>query len=72
MGPGLSMDFNPSPGLHLAMQSDLSHKGRGEVELAKLVWIEAVARYRSIDGEPPLPLAGEGWGGGTSAGSGAS
>ena len=26
-GYGPSMDFNPSPGLHLTMQSDLSHKG---------------------------------------------
>src|ERR1700709_1646203 len=30
-GPGLSIVRYPSPGLHLAMQSDLSHKGRGEV-----------------------------------------
>lgn len=36
-GYGLSRDFtsrtvlNPSPGLRLTMQSDLSHKGRGEV-----------------------------------------
>src|ERR1700723_2602637 len=30
-GYGLSIDRNPSPGSHLAMRSDLSHKGRGEV-----------------------------------------
>src|ERR1700681_1298729 len=29
-GYGLSIDRNPSPGSHLAMRSDLSHKGRGE------------------------------------------
>jgi hypothetical protein len=29
-GYGLSIVLNPSPGLHLTMQSDLSHKGRGE------------------------------------------
>ena len=28
-GSGLSMDRNPSPGSHLSMRSDLSHKGRG-------------------------------------------
>ena len=28
-GYGLSMDLNPSPGSHLSMRSDLSHKGRG-------------------------------------------
>ena len=33
-GSGLSIELNPSPGLHLAMQSDLSHKGRGEAEFA--------------------------------------
>src|ERR1700674_458432 len=30
-GYGLTIDRNPSPGSHLAMRSDLSHKGRGEV-----------------------------------------
>jgi hypothetical protein len=30
-GSGLTIDRNPSPGSHLAMRSDLSHKGRGEV-----------------------------------------
>src|ERR1700674_5725463 len=29
-GYGLTIDRNPSPGSHLAMRSDLSHKGRGE------------------------------------------
>jgi hypothetical protein len=29
-GYGLSIDLNPSPGSHLSMRSDLSHKGRGE------------------------------------------
>jgi hypothetical protein len=28
-GYGLSIDLNPSPGSHLSMRSDLSHKGRG-------------------------------------------
>src|SRR6202012_2627927 len=27
-GAALSIDLNPSPGLHLTMQSDLSHRGR--------------------------------------------
>jgi hypothetical protein len=30
-GYGLTIDRNPSPGSHLAMRSDLSRKGRGEV-----------------------------------------
>ena len=30
-GYGLTIDRSPSPGSHLAMRSDLSHKGRGEV-----------------------------------------
>jgi hypothetical protein len=30
-GYSLSLGRNPSPGSHLAMRSDLSHKGRGEV-----------------------------------------
>jgi glyoxylase-like metal-dependent hydrolase (beta-lactamase superfamily II) len=30
-GYGLTIDCNPSPGSHLTMRSDLSHKGRGEV-----------------------------------------
>jgi hypothetical protein len=30
-GYSLTIDRNPSPGSHLAMRSDLSHKGRGEV-----------------------------------------
>jgi hypothetical protein len=29
-GYGLSIGLNPSPGSHLAMRSDLSHKGRGK------------------------------------------
>src|ERR1700709_1149074 len=29
-GSGLSIVRNPSPGSHLAMRSDLSHRGRGE------------------------------------------
>jgi len=28
-GCGLSIEHNPSPGSHLSMRSDLSHKGRG-------------------------------------------
>src|SRR5882724_12892477 len=31
-GYGLTIDRNPSPGSHLAMRSDLSHKGRGDTE----------------------------------------
>src|ERR1700731_2937888 len=31
-GHGLSIDRNPSPGSHLTMRSDLSHKGRGRTE----------------------------------------
>src|SRR5258708_36567749 len=31
-GRGLSIVRNPSPGSHLTMRSDLSHKGRGEIE----------------------------------------
>jgi hypothetical protein len=34
-GYGLSMELNPSPGLHLAIQSDLSHKWRGGTEQAE-------------------------------------
>jgi hypothetical protein len=30
-GYGLTIDRNPSPGSHLAMRSDLSHKGTGEL-----------------------------------------
>src|ERR1700685_476054 len=30
-GCGRTIDRNPSPGSHLAMRSDLSHKGKGEV-----------------------------------------
>ncbi|SHG66503.1 hypothetical protein SAMN05443248_2298 [Bradyrhizobium erythrophlei] len=33
-GFGPSTDLNPSPGSHLSMRSDLSHKGRGENRLA--------------------------------------
>src|SRR5471030_1907973 len=33
--------------------------------------IEALVRCRGNDGELPLPLAGEGWGGGASASTGA-
>ena len=33
-GSGLSMERNPSPGSHLSMRSDLSHKGRGSSECA--------------------------------------
>jgi hypothetical protein len=31
-GYGLSIERNPSPGSHLSMRSDLSHKGRGDAE----------------------------------------
>src|SRR5258705_1161651 len=31
-GHGLSIGRNPSPGSHLPMRSDLSHKGRGDAE----------------------------------------
>ena len=30
-GYGLTIDRTPSPGSHLTMRSDLSHKGRGEM-----------------------------------------
>src|SRR5712671_1907920 len=33
-GYGLSIGRNPSPGSHLSMRSDLSHKGRGDTEPA--------------------------------------
>src|SRR5258707_13741540 len=32
-GYGLSIVHNPSPGSHLSMRSDLSHKGRGEGQI---------------------------------------
>src|SRR5712671_2027063 len=31
-GYGLSLGRNPSPGSHLSMRSDLSHKGRGDIK----------------------------------------
>src|SRR5216684_3345037 len=33
-GSGLSIGRDPSPGSHLTMRSDLSHKGRGDIEQA--------------------------------------
>src|SRR5260370_19924978 len=36
-GHGLSIERNPSPGSHLSMRSDLSHKGRGGAEHAEPV-----------------------------------
>src|SRR5258708_31731009 len=35
-GYGLSLGRNPSPGSHLSMRSDLSHKGRGGTEHAAI------------------------------------
>jgi hypothetical protein len=40
------MGLNPSPGSHLAMRSDLSHKGRGETAHTAL-GVAAIATIHS-------------------------
>jgi hypothetical protein len=41
-GYGLTIDRDPSPGSHLAMRSDLSRKGRGEVSCRKADSIKSI------------------------------
>ena len=60
-GSGLSIVRNPSPGLHLTMQSDLSRKGRGGNECAAATrhhrrWIASSLRPRNDDRAPILQL----------------
>jgi hypothetical protein len=47
-GHGLSIVRNPSPGSHLSMRSDLSHKGRGDIEHLGCVIARSEATKQSI------------------------